>query len=444
MIVAAACGLTRSFSVKRTKTSRGWDVGANRRRGLLAGGVCLAAVPALAQDAWRLATDEQQVYTDLQRSAQEATQRKSDNVRWGPVNAVFGVSLGVGYNDNIFLTSSDREGGLIINPSGNAQVYWDATDNGALALSMGVGYSKYIDHSELDQFTIAPNSVINYSLLIGSVRLRFQDTMSYSLDPTQVGAVSGVAEYGGFQNTIGVAADWELRKAVLTVGYNHYNFVSTADASNAEENASDSVFARMRFELSPAFSLGPEVAVGSTRYVEEVFNDNKNASVGLFVRWDPSDKLSVEAQGGYAYYTFQANGLMPQPPDHGSFYGTLTVNHTINDRISHSLRAGQQVQTGLQAGDSDAVELIFAGYSLSLNIIKDVPLTAGVSYNHGEDIGGFSPEIYQQLTVSAGASYQLTKHLGVGLMYQYVARTSDLPGNDYFQNSVWLTFGYTF
>jgi hypothetical protein len=104
------------------------------------------------------------------------------------------------------------------------------------------------------------------------------------------------------------------------------------------------------------------------------------------------------------------------------------------------------MQTGLQAGNADAVQLIFAGYSLSLNVIKDVPITGGVTYNHGEEIGGFflTQDIYEQWTFSVGATYQIMKHLAVGLLYQYIARTSDQGFANYFQNTVWLNFGYTF
>jgi hypothetical protein len=413
-------------------------------RWLFAGGLCLSSLSAAGQDALRLATQEQQVYSDLQRSAEQVTTRPEGNTRWGPVDAVFSLSLSGGYNDNVDLSATDKEGSFFVSPFGSAQIYWQPTDTSSLALNVGVGYQVYFDQPQLNQLTISPNSAISYSILVGSVRLRFSDVMSYSLNPVDVGGVSGVSSYGGLQNSLNLSADFELRKAILTVGYNHYNFVSTAAASDPQDLGSDSLYARMSFVLNPAFSLGPEIAGGDTRHTEQLLNDSYNISGGGFVRWDPSDKLHLNVRLGYAYYEFVANGVLPPPAPNSSFYGNLAISHNMTAAISHSLSAGHQLETGYQAANSDAVELTFIRYQINLDVLRDVSINAGVSFNHGEEFGGISDETYDQLLVVAGAGYQLTKHITTSLTYQYTTKSSDVPANDYSQNSAWLTLSYAF
>ena len=43
--------------------------------------------------------------------------------------------------------------------------------------------------------------------------------------------MSNVIEYGRFENTAGISVLWDLNKAVLTFGYDHYTFISTSEPS---------------------------------------------------------------------------------------------------------------------------------------------------------------------------------------------------------------------
>src|SRR5215475_12640529 len=139
--------------VKRTsKSQKGKRRSSQQVRCLFAGGLCVSSLSAAGQDALRLATQEQQVYSDLQRTAEQVTARPEGNIRLGPVDAVFAVSLSGGYNDNVTLSSTDKEGSFFISPFGSAKLFWQPSDTGSLAISVGVGYQVYFDHSELDQF----------------------------------------------------------------------------------------------------------------------------------------------------------------------------------------------------------------------------------------------------------------------------------------------------
>ena len=60
--------------------------------------------------------------------------------------------------------------------------------------------------------------------------INVHDQFSYEQEPTTWGAISGTARYGGFYNTAGFLATWDLHDVVLSFGYDHFNFVSATSA----------------------------------------------------------------------------------------------------------------------------------------------------------------------------------------------------------------------
>ncbi len=61
-------------------------------------------------------------------------------------------------------------------------------------------------------------------------RINLHDRFSLQQDPTDEIQLSNVADYGRFENTVGVSVLWDLNKAVLTFGYDHYHLISQPPA----------------------------------------------------------------------------------------------------------------------------------------------------------------------------------------------------------------------
>src|SRR5882757_926023 len=73
------------------------------------------------------------------------------NLLLGDTSLRFSSGLGAQYNDNIHLQNHGAQGDFIFTPNLNTQVHRPLTENNSLDVSLGVGYSAYVNHSDLDQ-----------------------------------------------------------------------------------------------------------------------------------------------------------------------------------------------------------------------------------------------------------------------------------------------------
>src|SRR5260370_27756913 len=78
------------------------------------------------------------------------------NIKLGPPGWKFGSGLGLEYNDNVENRSENREGDFILRPQINAEMIWPLSEKNSLNLSLGGGYSFYVEHSSLDRLFITP------------------------------------------------------------------------------------------------------------------------------------------------------------------------------------------------------------------------------------------------------------------------------------------------
>ena len=80
------------------------------------------------------------------------------NLLWGPVAWRFSSGLGLDYDDNVNLQSQNRQGDFIFRPNLTTEIHWPVTQKNSLDVSLGVGYSLYATHSELNQIYMNPGS----------------------------------------------------------------------------------------------------------------------------------------------------------------------------------------------------------------------------------------------------------------------------------------------
>src|SRR4051794_23625747 len=95
--------------------------------------------------------------------------RTEPNFAIGPIRFSIAVGVGVEFNDNIFLSENHRESDIVIRPNLSVEASWQITERNVLRFSMGVGYAKYLDHSELDTDGVlfSPNSAIEMTFGLG-------------------------------------------------------------------------------------------------------------------------------------------------------------------------------------------------------------------------------------------------------------------------------------
>jgi len=103
----------------------------------------------------------------------------------------------------------------------------------------------------------------------GDFRINLHDRFSLSDDPADEIQLSNVVNYGRFENTAGVSVIWDLNKAVLTFGYDHYTYISTTDTFSYLDRNAEILSFSAYFALTSTTGGGIETAAVSGLLVAE-------------------------------------------------------------------------------------------------------------------------------------------------------------------------------
>jgi opacity protein-like surface antigen len=365
------------------------------------------------------------------------------NLRFGPVRFLFSITLGVEYNDNINLSETDQQDDIIIRPQFNIDAIWPVTQLNTLKLDLGLGYSFYINHPNADTnaVLIAPGSQLSFDIFVQDFRINIHDRFSLQQDPVAEIQLSNVVDYGRFENTLGVSVLWDLNKAVLTFGYDHYTYISTTSTfSYLDRNAEELSFSAY-FALTSTTGAGLETAAVFNYYDENFLNDSVTYSAGPFLETQLTNYLKIRVAGGIQHISFDSGGGVDDTSDSTDYYANILLSHRINAAITETLAAGHESQLGI---NSNSVALNYVRHTATWNIIRNTLLTTELFYEDADDSGGIFSEHIQRYGGAIGFGYQLTKHVTVGCRYQYTQKQSDQPLRDYKQNRVSIDATYSF
>ena len=363
------------------------------------------------------------------------------NLLAGPVRFRFSLTTGVEYNDNINLAETNKQSDVIIRPQFNIDAIWPVTQLNTLKLDLGLGYSFYLDHPNADTngVIIAPGSQL--SIFVQDFRINLHDRFSLQQDPVAELQLSNVVDYGRFENTAGVSVLWDLNKAVLTFGYDHYTYVSTTDTFSYLDRNAEELTLSAYFALTSTTGAGLESSAVYNYYDQNFLNNSVSYSVGPFVETQITNYLKLRASAGYQFINFDRGGGVDDSSDGNDYYANVLLSHRINAAISETLAAGHETQLGV---NSNFVALNYVRHTANWNIINRVLLSTELFFEDGDDSGGLFSEHIQRYGGAATFGYQVTPHVTLGLRYQYTQKQSDQPLRDYKQNRVAVDGTYSF
>lgn len=366
------------------------------------------------------------------------------NLLAGPIRFRVSASVGVEYNDNINLSQHDeKEDDVIFRPQINFDAVWPITQLNTLRFDIGLGYSAYVQHSgdNTNGVLITPGSALAFDIFVGDFRINIHDRMSLQQDPITQPQLSGVSDYGRFENTAGISVLWDLNKVLLTIGYDHYNFVSTDSMYDYINHNSEILSGSISVAATNTTNIGAEANSVYSYYDQNVLNDSLDASFGGFIETQISSYLRLRAAAGYQFINFDNNGSIGDSNDLSSWYGNILLSNRLNAQLQQNLSAGHEAQLGI---NSNYIELNYIRYTFTWNLIRNALLSGEFFYEDANDSGGFIDEHFHRVGGAATIGYQLTPHVTLGLRYQYTQKDSDTPGRNYIQNRVSLDGTYSF
>jgi hypothetical protein len=372
---------------------------------------------------------------------------ENNRLHAGPVEFQAHVSFGVEWNDNIFIQPDGRQHDFIHRPQVDLLALWPATDTSRLNLGLGLGYEVYMDHSDLNGLVLTPNSEFALDIGVKDFVFTFYDRFSFSRDVLTQGTLnSGTAKMPRIENTGGLRMRWNPSRYAFELGYGHYNFISVggggADFDYLTRSA-ELLFARAGYRFAEATTAGLEASASLTDYKSSAQSDNLDASIGPFLEWSVTRALTASLRGGLVFHNFDSSPSRPVGTDLRSYYFGLEAQHQLTDHIRHGLSFRRDVQQGLNEG-GDYIEQFSTRYSLTWAFHRSASLAADFLYeNNNEPENGVANRSHR-LGGGLALTVQPLDHVQVSVDYHITTRDSDLPANDYDQNSVTVSATYQF
>jgi hypothetical protein len=381
------------------------------------------------------------------QAASEARQQDISRIPYnlllGPIRFRVSATMGVEYNDNVNYADVGAQTDWIFTPNINIDAIWPITQLNTLRLDFGLGYALYVDHSNYNTrgILIAPNSQVAFDIFVGDFRISIHDRMLAQQDPISEPALSNVANYGRFENTAGVSVLWDLNKILVTLGYDHYNFVSTTSAFDYLNRNAEELSGSAAYLVTPTMKVGVEATGIFSYYNQHVLNDSTDVNAGVFAETEITNNIKLRIAGGYQGISFDHNGLVGDTSDLSDYYVNLLLTHRLNAVISQTASAGHESQLGV---NSNSITLNYVRHTVTWNLIRNTLLSTEFFFEDAEESGGFVGEHFQRLGGAATVGYQLTPHVTLGLRYQHTTKDSDVVLRDYNQNRVSFDGTYSF
>lgn len=366
-------------------------------------------------------------------------------VKYGDFKLLVTPSLGFQWNDNINLSRDQALSDYIVSPELQLDGSYPLNSRNLLQFSIGVGYDKYIEHDAFSGVRLNSGSQLSLDLYIKDFLINLHDRFQYTLDTAGQPDVANTGFYGGLNNTAGLSGTWDLEDAILTLGYDHINFVSASSQFDYTTSTTEMISTQAGIRFKPALTAGAEGSVSFTDYVQPVLNNNTGYNVGLYADWRPGSYLYVKPRGGYTLYDFAQTSRVIEAMNEHAWYADLELTYSPNVAWRYSMSAGHELRPGVEA---DTVEAWYVRPRVDWEFIKHWSLGAFFSYENGKqgnsNVPGVTAEHYEWSGIGLGLAHNLTSKLALGLNYRLTIRSSDFALREYTQNLVGLGLTYQF
>lgn len=360
----------------------------------------------------------------------------------------FSAGLSAEYDDNVRLQPQNPEGDFIFRPNFNAQMHRPVTEKNSLDVSLGVGYSEYLQHGDLNQFYINPGSGFSFDIYLGDFAINLHDRISVTENAYENPGANSNGNNGNnarLENAAGASAAWDLNKAVVTAGYDHASYMSLGSSQSQPDGSSENLYINAGVRVRPEILIGVEAGGGLTSYDQSssaaVLPDMMQWNAGVFCQAQISEYMSARLDAGYTVLspagTASTNLNMGDTAD---YYFQFSLSHRVNKFVNYTLSAGRSTDFGFSG---QAYSHYFARLQPNWNLFRKYQISTPFAWEQGSQTYNQAAN-FDQFSVGINLGRQITKKLSGSISYQFVEETSSQAGLNYMVNILGLNFSYQF
>jgi hypothetical protein len=388
-----------------------------------------------------------------ERAAQELSRSLTNedyNIRLGPVRFQTQARLGAAYTDNVFLSGVNKKDDFIVNPEIDLAALLPVGQFNSLRLSLGLSYEWFAKNHSLnsDVPLVNPDSELAFYLFVGDFRIKMHEKFSYQQtlvfdqqagDQIRLFNFSDVGRFDRLDNVVGPTIDWDLNKVILTLSYDHENFISTTERFKYLNRSSEWLALTANYLLGDRTKAGLEGQAGYHNYdTETTLNDNWRGRGGPFMQVRLPEGLVGRAGGGYEMARFDSAAGAGNDYDHWYAYGKLAQEMKW---FTHSVGAGHETLLGDNANN---LRTTYVRYSISTDAVKNTEIEGHLSANFSREFGGGFKEKFIHYLAGCRVGYQFHKYWRTEVAYELFYKDSEFSDRVFHRNRVSLDLAFRF
>jgi hypothetical protein len=237
-----------------------------------------------------------------------------------------------------------------------------------------------------------------------------------------------------------------LNQALLSLGYDHRNYLATEKRFDYLSHTAELLSFSAGFQINPTLQTGVEISGGLLDYdlSPNFIQDNQHIAAGPFLAGQLTEYTSFQLGAGYVFYFLDAvvwPGLFTNAATTlDAFYLAASLRQQVGDLLDHQLRVSRAVQSGIA---SQLLDLWRVEHWATWHVLRKTAVNTTLSYEHGEQKGR-GGEILDRYGAGVSFGRPLTKKATGRVSYQIYYKQSDQPNRGYLQNRLVLDLNYAF
>jgi hypothetical protein len=405
--------------------------------------LCLVQAAALrAQERIRTAARELEI---------QEFRKPETFIRIGPFQEELTGSAGVEYTDNSSLTQTGKISRFSFFEGFTLNTLWTLSHINQLQFTFGGKLSEdfYGNGSSNVNFSIAPNSLVQFKFAVSDVQFRLYDQFSYTQEPTSNPTATNTAYLNDFTNTIGGEVKKDLNQAILSLSADYtYDNASGSNASGQTNPSTSGTRNSFRIASSVAFRWTPTVLYGIETSLTRTNGTSQGSTgsgninglnVGPFIRGQLTRLTDLDFSCG-------ATLLDAKPSIPPTYYLSAVVRHQFNRNFQVILSGSHDLI--FTTGTDITEETVFRA-ATQFNLTRFITFTAGPSLLLGDSrTGNFQAGTVQgnfkEYAIAAGLGWKPRRHLTTAVTYDFTRRDAEQSGGSYSQNRVLFHINYVF